>query len=83
MRGRYLNETDRIHIADRVREKASIREIARELGRGAGPLSEMTWTTKTQGGRARCAPALPDRQGVTRYDCGSAIFQTLRPNVAA
>uniref|UniRef100_UPI001F1A26D2 helix-turn-helix domain-containing protein n=1 Tax=Streptomyces sp. NRRL S-15 TaxID=1463886 RepID=UPI001F1A26D2 len=30
---RYLNETDRIHIADRFREKASIRTIAAELGR--------------------------------------------------
>jgi IS30 family transposase len=37
--GRYLNETERIHIADRVREKASIREIARELGRAPSTIS--------------------------------------------
>ncbi|MEU0572340.1 helix-turn-helix domain-containing protein [Nonomuraea sp. NPDC005983] len=37
--GRYLNETERIHIADRVREKASIREIARELGRAPSTVS--------------------------------------------
>ncbi|MFC4115690.1 helix-turn-helix domain-containing protein [Nonomuraea zeae] len=30
---RHLNETERIHIAHRVPVKASIREIARELGR--------------------------------------------------
>lgn len=30
---RYLSEADRIHIADRLREKTSLREIARELGR--------------------------------------------------
>ncbi|MET7339656.1 IS30 family transposase [Nonomuraea sp. NPDC005650] len=39
VRGRYLNETERIHIADRVREKASIREIARELGRAPSTIS--------------------------------------------
>jgi IS30 family transposase len=37
--GRYVNETERIHIADRVREKASIREIARELGRAPSTIS--------------------------------------------
>ncbi|GCB44429.1 mobile element protein [Streptomyces sp. NL15-2K] len=30
---RYLREADRIHIADRLREKASVRAIAAELGR--------------------------------------------------
>ncbi|WP_329380979.1 IS30 family transposase [Streptomyces sp. NBC_01716] len=30
---RYLREADRIHIADRLREKATIRAIAAELGR--------------------------------------------------
>ncbi|MEE1761468.1 MULTISPECIES: helix-turn-helix domain-containing protein [unclassified Streptomyces] len=30
---RYLREVDRFHIADRLREKASIRAIAAELGR--------------------------------------------------
>ncbi|MET8054978.1 IS30 family transposase [Streptosporangium sp. NPDC005286] len=36
---RYLREEDRIHIADRVREKVSIREIARELGRAPSTIS--------------------------------------------
>jgi IS30 family transposase len=40
VRGRYLNETERIHIADRVREKASTREIARELGRAPSTISQ-------------------------------------------
>lgn len=36
---RYLREDDRIHIADRRREGASIREIARELGRAPSTIS--------------------------------------------
>lgn len=39
VRGRFLNETERIHIADRVREKASVREISRELGRAPSTIS--------------------------------------------
>ncbi|MFI7050962.1 IS30 family transposase [Streptosporangium canum] len=35
----YLREDERIHIADRAREKASIREIARELGRAPSTIS--------------------------------------------
>jgi transposase, IS30 family len=36
---RYLREEDRIHIADRLREKASIRTIATELGRSPSTVS--------------------------------------------
>lgn len=36
---RYLREEDRIHIADRLREKASIRQIAAELGRSPSTVS--------------------------------------------
>ncbi|MFE6946650.1 helix-turn-helix domain-containing protein [Streptomyces chartreusis] len=36
---RYLGESDRIHIADRLRGKASIRTIAVELGRGLSTIS--------------------------------------------
>lgn len=36
---RYLREEDRIHIADRLREKASIRRIAAELGRSPSTVS--------------------------------------------
>ncbi|MEU9609907.1 IS30 family transposase [Streptomyces sp. NPDC048057] len=36
---RYLREADRIHIADRRREKASIRQIASELGRSPSTIS--------------------------------------------
>jgi IS30 family transposase len=38
-RGRYLNEDERIHIADRRREHASIRQIAAELGRDPSTIS--------------------------------------------
>lgn len=36
---RYLRESDRIHIADRLREKASIRAIAAELDRSPSTIS--------------------------------------------
>ncbi|MFF3943189.1 IS30 family transposase [Streptomyces phaeofaciens] len=36
---RYLCEADRIHIADRLREKASVRAIAAELGRSPSTIS--------------------------------------------
>ncbi|MFJ7771887.1 IS30 family transposase [Streptomyces sp. NPDC097107] len=36
---RYLREEDRIHIADRLRENASIRQIAAELGRSPSTVS--------------------------------------------
>jgi IS30 family transposase len=37
--GRYLSEDERIHIADRLREQASIRTIAAELGRHPSTVS--------------------------------------------
>ncbi|WP_425831872.1 IS30 family transposase [Streptomyces fractus] len=36
---RYLREADRIHIADRLREKAAVRTIAAELGRSPSTIS--------------------------------------------
>ncbi|GAA3848845.1 IS30 family transposase [Streptomyces phyllanthi] len=36
---RYLSEADRIHIADRLREKATVRAIAAELGRSPSTIS--------------------------------------------
>lgn len=36
---RYLREDERIHIADRLREKATIRQIAAELGRSPSTVS--------------------------------------------
>jgi IS30 family transposase len=38
-RGRYLNEDERVHIADRRRAHASIRQIAAELGRDPSTIS--------------------------------------------
>ena len=38
-RSRYLGEDDRIHIADRLGEKASVRAIAAELGRSPSTIS--------------------------------------------
>ncbi|MFE6759974.1 helix-turn-helix domain-containing protein [Streptomyces sp. NPDC057684] len=36
---RYLHEKNRIHIADRLRDKASIRQITAELGRSRSTFS--------------------------------------------
>ncbi|MET7861652.1 IS30 family transposase [Streptomyces sp. NPDC005318] len=36
---RYLREADRIHIADRLRERATVRAIAAELGRSPSTIS--------------------------------------------
>ncbi|MGW7294808.1 IS30 family transposase [Streptomyces xiamenensis] len=36
---RYLRESDRIHIADRLRDKATVRAIAGELGRSPSTIS--------------------------------------------
>ncbi len=36
---RYLGEADRIHIADRLREKATVRAIAAELGRSPSTIN--------------------------------------------
>ncbi|MFJ3722691.1 IS30 family transposase [Streptomyces sp. NPDC090045] len=44
---RYLNETDRIHIADRLREKATIRRIAAELGRSPSTISREVRRNRT------------------------------------
>lgn len=38
-RGRYLSQADRLHIADRLREKATVRAIAAELGRSPSTIS--------------------------------------------
>jgi IS30 family transposase len=37
--GRYLNEDERLHIADRRRERATVRQIAAELGRDPSTIS--------------------------------------------
>ncbi|MFF2853033.1 IS30 family transposase [Streptomyces sp. NPDC058001] len=37
--GRYLRDAERLHIADRLREKATIRAIAAELGRSPSTVS--------------------------------------------
>ncbi|MER7691281.1 IS30 family transposase [Streptomyces sp. NPDC097610] len=51
---RYLCEIDRIYIADRLREKATIRAIAVELGRSPSTISReirRNWTIGTRGQR--------------------------------
>ena len=51
VRSRYLSERERIHIADRLREKASIRSIAAELGRSPSTISREIRRNRTNGTR--------------------------------
>ncbi len=51
---RYLREADRIHIADRLRENATVRAIAAELGRSPSTISReirRNCTVDPRGGR--------------------------------
>ncbi|MFE2181538.1 IS30 family transposase [Streptomyces sp. NPDC059455] len=50
---RYLREADRIHIADRLREKATIRVIAAELGRSPSTVSREVRRNRTMGTRGQ------------------------------
>src|SRR4051794_720554 len=50
---RYLREADRIHIADRLREKATIRAIAAELGRSPSTVSREVRRNRTMGTRGQ------------------------------
>ncbi|MFE3707551.1 helix-turn-helix domain-containing protein [Streptomyces scopuliridis] len=44
---RYLSESDRIHIANRLREKVSIRTIAAERGRSPSTVSREVSRNRT------------------------------------
>ncbi|MFG2911266.1 IS30 family transposase [Kitasatospora sp. NPDC048286] len=50
---RYLREDERIHIADRLREKATIRQIAAELGRSPSTVSREIRRNRTDGARGQ------------------------------
>ncbi|HEY8977976.1 MAG TPA: IS30 family transposase [Streptomyces sp.] len=50
---RYLHQDDRIYIADRLREKATIRQIAAELGRSPSTISREVRRNGTIGPRGR------------------------------
>ena len=50
---RYLREDDRIHIADRLREKATVRAIAAELGRSPSTVSREIRRNRTTGTRGQ------------------------------
>ncbi|WP_370131806.1 IS30 family transposase [Streptacidiphilus sp. EB103A] len=53
-KSRYLREDERIHIADRLREKATIRAIAAELGRSPSTVSrEIQRNCHPESGRYR------------------------------
>nr|WP_238783683.1 IS30 family transposase [Streptomyces monomycini] len=58
VRSRYLSERERLHIADRLREKVSIRSIAAELGRGPSTVSREVRRDRTDGTRKQwhCRP---------------------------
>ncbi|NUK82635.1 helix-turn-helix domain-containing protein, partial [Streptomyces lunaelactis] len=48
---RYLRESDRSYIADRLREKATVRAIATELGRSPSTVSRAIRRNRTDGTR--------------------------------
>ncbi|AZQ74750.1 IS30 family transposase [Streptomyces luteoverticillatus] len=50
---RYLREDERIHIADRLREKATVRAIAAELGRSPSTVSREIRRNRTIGTRGQ------------------------------
>ncbi|MER5974878.1 IS30 family transposase [Streptomyces sp. NPDC002055] len=50
---RYLREDERIYIADRLREKASVRAIAAELGRSPSTVSREIRRNRTVGTRGQ------------------------------
>ncbi|MEU9762246.1 IS30 family transposase [Streptomyces sp. NPDC047987] len=50
---RYLREDERIHIADRLRERATIRAIAAELGRSPSTISREIRRNRTDGTRGQ------------------------------
>lgn len=51
---RYLREEEQIYIADRLREKASVRAIAAELGRSPSTISREIRRNRTVGTRGQC-----------------------------
>ncbi|MGW1812277.1 IS30 family transposase [Streptomyces sp. NPDC002125] len=50
---RYLRQEERIHIADRLREKATVRVIAAELGRSPSTISREIRRNRTDGTRGQ------------------------------
>ncbi|KUN15014.1 integrase [Streptomyces corchorusii] len=73
--GRYLRESERIHIADRLREKASVRTIVAELGRSPSTVSREIrrngtplrrdgsgWACRPRAARARADACKPCRK---------------------
>lgn len=51
---RYLREEEQIYIADRLREKASVRASAAELGRSPSTISREIRRNRTVGTRGQC-----------------------------
>ncbi|WP_399197041.1 helix-turn-helix domain-containing protein [Streptomyces sp. WAC 01325] len=76
---RYLREADRIHIADRLREKASVRKIAGELGRSPSTVSREIRRNGTagRGGRWHYLQAARGQAGTAR---GPQRRQCRRPH---
>ncbi|MDA2806597.1 IS30 family transposase [Nocardiopsis suaedae] len=67
-RTRHLNEDERIHIADRLREKATLRTIAAELGRSPSTISREVRRNRTSahGGPRYYRPHAAQRRADSR-----------------
>jgi transposase, IS30 family len=69
---RYLCEADRIHIADRLREKATVRAIAAELGRSPSTISrEIRRNRRRRGGHRHDRPSHRQCHGGSRRRVGA------------
>jgi DNA-binding NarL/FixJ family response regulator len=61
--GRYLNQQERLQIADLHRERAGVRQIAAELGRDPATISrELRRNAHPVSGKYRGTPATPEDQ---------------------
>ncbi|MEU1290766.1 IS30 family transposase [Kitasatospora sp. NPDC005856] len=78
---RYLREDERIHIADRLREKATVREIAAELGRSPSTVSREIRRNRHPGSgsyRPHAAQARADARRPRPKPCKIAQNRELR-----
>ncbi len=83
--GRYLNEDERLHIADRHRERATVRQIAAELGRDPSTISRelrrnahpVSGDYRPHAAQARAEARRP-RPKISKIAAGAALRQAVQ-----
>ncbi|MBB2914252.1 transposase [Streptosporangium becharense] len=76
---RYLNENERVHIADRIREGASIRAVAAELGRSPSTVSREIRRNRAAHAQGRLRLPAVSRPAACRAAPGPAQARQDRP----